>query len=743
MKRPVAELNLLAANVLLAIIAFGCGGGGSSFTPPPPPPPALTITTQSPLPRAVLGQPYTAKLQASGGMPPYAWSAQLLGIPGMTLATEGTLSGTPGQQATFIPNITVMDAKGATSTASIELDVIAPLSFSTPAALADLNIALPVYMYIAANGGVQPYTFSLMPGSSMPPGLTFTNGNAVGLIQGTPTAPGSYNFTVQVTDSFTPPFKISQTFTLNVLNGLVLPITTLPDAVQNIAYTEYLLPAGGTPPYHFVLGPNSSMPPGMRLDTTTGKVYGTPTTITAPFYDPLLVTITDSASPPASITPFVTITVQPLLSFQTTTLPDSARGLNYGGTISVTGGRAPYTMQVISGTLPDGLASTPFGSGFNVSGVPTTDGLFTFTVRVSDAYETPSTVTNNFQIRISDQMMLSGPIQAQTLYSQSFTTTFPVTGGFPPYIWSMNTTGPGTTPPGFTFDTTTGTLTKTGNGQSFTSVINVHDSSSPALTANYLVFSLTVYQKLGIITNSLPPIATGSTTWLGMASTGGAFPYQWTVSSGSVPPGMTFGTIGGNGTISGSPTNAGSYTFTLSISDGNTGTLHQTTSQQLTLTVKDRGQMTRNDTIAQATALSNISLLASISPSSDPSSSGPDVDVYSMSAVPGSEVQVYAAGNNDFLQPPEPNSLQPVIEIVDSGGSRYQTCAWPSSPPGALFNLPCANGLPGLAYIPQNYYSFQVPGTGTTPVTFYVRISDRRGDARPDFIYTFGVFGVN
>ncbi len=741
MKRPVAELNLLAANVLLAIVAFGCGSGGSSFTLPPPP--ALTITTQSPLPRAVLGQPYTAKLQASGGVPPYTWSTQLLGIPGMTLATDGTLSGTPGQQTTFISNITVMDAKGATSTASIELEVIAQLSISTPAALADLNIALPVCMYIAANGGVQPYTFSLMPGSSMPPGLTFTNGNAVGLIQGTPTAPGSYNFTVQVTDSFTPPFKISQAFTLNVLNGLVLPITTLPDAVQNIAYTEYVLPAGGTPPYHFVLGPNSSMPPGMRLDTTTGKVYGTPTTITAPFYDPLLVTITDSASPPASITPFVTITVQPLLSFQTTTLPDSARGLNYGGTISVTGGRAPYTMQVISGTLPDGLASTPFGSSFNVSGVPTTDGLFTFTVRVSDAYETPDTVTNNFQIRISDQMTLSGPIQAQTLYSQSFTTTFPVTGGFPPYIWSMNTTGPGTAPPGFTFDTTTGTLTKTGNGQSFTSVINVHDSSSPALTANYLFFSLTVYQKLGIITNSLPPIATGSTTWLGMASTGGAFPYQWTLSSGSVPPGMTFSTIGGNGTISGSPTNAGSYIFTLSISDGNTGTLHQTTSQQLTLTVKDRGQMTRNDTIAQATALSNISLLASISPFSDPSSSGPDVDVYSMSAVPGSEVQVYAAGNNDFLQPPEPNSLQPVIEIVDSGGSRYQTCAWPSSPPGAQFNLPCVNGLPGLANIPQNYYSFQVPGTGMNPVTFYVRISDRRGDARPDFIYTFGVFGVN
>jgi hypothetical protein len=77
---------------------------------------------------------------------------------------------------------------------------------------------------------------------------------------------------------------------------------------------------------------------------------------------------------------------------------------------------------------------------------------------------------------------------------------------------------------------------------------------------------------------------------------------------------MIFSTIGGNGTISGSPTQAGSYTFTVAISDGNTGNLHQTTSQQLTLTVKDLGQMTRNDTIATATPVSNISLLASISP---------------------------------------------------------------------------------------------------------------------------------
>ena len=659
----------------------------------------------------------------------------------MTLAADGTLSGTPAQQATFIPNITVTDTRGVTATSSIELDVIASLTFSTPAALADVNVALPAFMYIGANGGVQPYTFSLMSGSTMPTGLTFTNGNAVGLIQGTPTTPGSYSFTVQVTDSFTPAFKISQTFTMNVLNGLVLPITTLPDAVQNLSYTEYLLPAGGTPPYHFVLGPNSSMPHGMLLDTTSGKVYGTPTTVTAPFYDPLLVTITDSASPPATITPFVTITVQPPLSFQTTTLPDSARGLNYGGTITATGGRAPYTMRLMGGALPDGLSSTPFGGGFNISGVPITDGLFKFTVQIFDSYGTPSTAKQDFQIRICDQMTLSGPTLVQILYNQSYSTTFPATGGFPPYTWRMDRIPP----PRFTFDPATGTLSGTANGASYTSPnITVHDSSNPPLTAAYYNFALDVWGKLVVNTTSLPTVATASTVLLQPLANGGAAPYQWSL-TGSLPPGLNLGSlVSGDITITGSPTTAGVYTFSLNISDGNPGTLHQTTSQQLTWTVKDRGQMTRNDTLARATPLSNIGLLASISPFSDPSSAGPDVDVYSMSAAPGSVVQLYASSSNGFVQPPEvPNSLLLVLEIVDANGQRYQNCAPQAGSPGTVYNLPCVNGLPGISNIQGAYYSFQVPGTGTTPITFYVRVSDARGDARPDFIYTFSVFGVN
>ena len=693
-----------------------------------------------------MGQPYQVTLQATGGSPPYTWSLPLGSgfLPdGISLSPRGVLSGTPTPNAPGVwgGQFQVQDSKGTTATALLNFNAAAQLAFSGGPSLPSANVALPYSVYLSVTGGVQPFNFTLSAGSNpIPPGLALgSSGNTAGLVEGTPTTPGSYSFSVQVTDSGQIQMHATQSFSLQVQNNLVLPNSTLPDAVQNVAYAEFITPGGGTQPYHFALGQNSTLPTGFSLDAATGKVSGTPTTVPQ-FPASFVVMISDSAPTPATISPFVTLNIQPPLAFQTTTLPDFARGLNYGSSIFIVGGRAPYTLQLASGALPDGLAIST-SSGFSINGIPTKDGTFQFALKVADSYETPNTATQNFQIRISDPLSITGPGLVQILYNQSYSATFPASGGIPPYTWAIDRPVPG-----FAFDPATGTLSGTASGASYTSPnISVNDSSNPPQRATYFNFVLQVFGKLAILTSSLPTMATGGATWLGLGATGGGFPYQWSVSSGSLPPGMTFSMVAGNGTISGSPAQAGSYTFTVAISDGNTGNLHQTASRQLTLTVKDRGQMTRNDTIATATPVSNISLLASISPYSDLSSAGPDVDVYSASAAPGSIVQVYTAPNNDFLQPPEPNSMQPVLEIVDSTGTRYQTCGYYGVLPGQVNNLPCVNRLPGNQYLALsgNYYAFQVPGSGTSPVTFFVRVSDARGDARPDFIYTFTVYGVN
>lgn len=729
MRPTAARRGLFAATLLPALTLLGCGGGSTAGGGPVTP---LTVTTAS-LPKAVTGTPYTTKLQATGGTPPYTWTLAL--FPGQTaasvlpaglaFASDGTVSGTaaPGCYTIWFPQFAVQDSAGRTAGAGLELDCVAPLTFSSNL-LPDGNTAIPYSALFNTQGGYPPIQFALTSGS-LPPGVTLDKTQA---LQGTPSAPGKYAFTIQASDTKTPTLTASQAFNLTIQNNLVFTGNNLPQGIVNFSYSQPVPVAGGTLPYHFSILPQSVLPAGLSLDGNSGLISGTPS---ATGYSTFCVQVIDSSPQPATISEYLTLSINLPVSISTTTMPDSALGFGYSVNLSILNGVPPYTATVTSGALPDGLSI----SGLNVTGSSTKDGLFKFTVKVSDAYSPPSTATRDYQIRISDPMTLTGPTQVAILYNQSYSATFPATGGFPPYTWSMNSI-----PPAFTFDVTTGTLSGTANGPSFTSTnVSVHDSSNPPLTANYYNFSLDITPKLVIYTTSLPTVATASAVFVQPIVRGGAANYQWSVSPGSLPPGMTLNSFSnGNGYISGSPTTAGVYTFTLNISDGNTGNLHQTTSQQLTWTVKDRGQMTRNDTIAQATPLSNIALLASISPFSDPSSPGPDVDVYSMSAAPGSVVQVYATANNDFMQPPEINSLLPILEIVDSSGTRYQTCSQ-----GTIYNLPCTNGLPGATYIQQPYYSFQVPGTGTTPVTFYVRVSDGRGDARPDFIYTLSVFGVN
>jgi hypothetical protein len=74
-----------------------------------------------------------------------------------------------------------------------------PLSITSIGALAAGNVNVDYTYQLQLNGGKQPYTWSLSPGSLLPPGLTLNA--STGAISGKPTAAGTFNFTVQVIDS--------------------------------------------------------------------------------------------------------------------------------------------------------------------------------------------------------------------------------------------------------------------------------------------------------------------------------------------------------------------------------------------------------------------------------------------------------------------------------------------------------------------------------------------------------------
>ena len=124
-------LVLLAASCGLAAMA-GCGGGGGGGGDNPSSP-SITTTT---LPAGVHVSPYSAALSATGGTPPYTWSAT--GLPaGLSVSADGTLAGTPTEEGAFTPEFTVTDSLSMQTAATI------PLRIATPLALFVADLSTP------------------------------------------------------------------------------------------------------------------------------------------------------------------------------------------------------------------------------------------------------------------------------------------------------------------------------------------------------------------------------------------------------------------------------------------------------------------------------------------------------------------------------------------------------------------------------------------------------------------------
>jgi uncharacterized repeat protein (TIGR03803 family) len=151
---------------------------------------------------------------------------------------------------------------------------------------------------IAAASGQPPYHWSLSPGSgSLPPGLSFTTN---GVLAGSPTHSGTYNFSVRVTDSSSATADQPLSVTIDVVT-LQVATTSLPDAALGVFYNQQLAAFGGQPGYEWSLSPGSgSLPPGLSL-ATNGVLSGTPASI-GNFYFSVRVTDATAAMADQSLT---------------------------------------------------------------------------------------------------------------------------------------------------------------------------------------------------------------------------------------------------------------------------------------------------------------------------------------------------------------------------------------------------------------------------------------------------------
>lgn len=278
-----------------------------------------------------------------------------------------------------------------------------------------------------------------------------------------------------------------------------------------------------------------------------------------------------------------------VLPFGATTAPD-----NYSATIAVSkagAAGATVTFAVTAGSLPPGLTlPTQSGGSTVIIGNPTKTGTFGFTVKATDggltstlAYQITVTVQGppdqlqcaaaNGSFLVNGACVLPDSVAGQP-YQELLPTSHNAggalsitSGALPPGLSMPSTFGPSDA-------VISGTPAQADANNSYSFVVQgTGDQGQPL----YQAYQLTVdpNQPLTIVLpgvgSNLSPGMVGGSYAQDLFLPGGAAPYTWAVAAGQLPPSLSLQTFSdprdANDELAGTPTTAGTYTFTMRLSD--------------------------------------------------------------------------------------------------------------------------------------------------------------------------------
>jgi large repetitive protein len=521
-------------------------------------PPPLTVTTTS-LPAGTVGAAYSQTLAASGGTGGYTWSVTSGPLPaGLTLSAAGVISGTPAAAGASTFTVQVKDSSGTTATRALSIAINPAALLLTTTSLPGATAGASYSATLSASGGTGGYTWSVTAGS-LPAGLSLSPSGA---ITGTPSSAGTASFTVQVQDSSGA--KAATNLSISVFPALTVATASLPLALLGAPYSQTLSATGGSGGYVWSIA-GGSLPAGLAL-SPGGVLAGTPQSSGAFSFT---VKVTDAAS--VTATRGLTLSVASPVSVNVPgSLPRGQVGLLYSASLAASGGSGAYTWSITSGELPPGVALNSASGA--LAGAPTVAGTFSFTVQAADANGLTATATSSIEVR-PELTIATDPTLAGASAGSTYSQTLTASGGTPPYSWSQTS---GSLPAGLTLNGSAGTLggTPTQVG-TFQFVLQARDAVGATAQTT---FTLTIASGLTIASApQLPPGTSGVRYSVTLQPAGGTPPYVWAITAGALPAGIGFN----SGVLEGTPSSAGTYTFTAQVTDGNSSKA----SKQFTLAV--------------------------------------------------------------------------------------------------------------------------------------------------------------
>jgi len=327
--------------------------------------PALTLAS---LGNATAGVSFSGSVAASpSGV--YTYSLQSGNLPsGFTLhPSTGAVTGLTAVPGTYSFTIKAQTANGCSSSQIYSLTVVCPSITLSALATPSLNSS---YNQTVTASPLGNYSFAITAGA-LPAGLSLNS--ASGLLSGTPTVAGTYNFTIRATAFGSCTGVREYSFVIGGAGcpGITLPATLPAGSVGQLYNSAVVASPAGLYNYALTVG---SLPPGVILYGDRGLLNGYPTA--AGSYG-----FTIRATGANNCANSQSYTVNIGLGLMPESLPQAAVGQAYRQALTSLGAQGEARFAVVAGALPPEMTLSREGV---LSGTPNEPGTHAFTVQVSD-----------------------------------------------------------------------------------------------------------------------------------------------------------------------------------------------------------------------------------------------------------------------------------------------------------------------------------------------------------------------